>query len=213
MQNIYEILKTVNLEVPEDKKAEFNKLLSENYKTIAEVEKLNSKITTAEETINQYKEDIGNRDKDLLDLQNKLKEAGQDSEKLTSLQSDFDALKSDYDKQKTDYENKITEQQYKFAATERVNSLKFTSNGAKKSFMNDLMAKHLPLENDNLLGFDDFVTAYKEQDKGAFVEEKQEDTNATPKPFVSQTNNNQQQVQTNAFDFGFTAVRPRPETK
>lgn len=40
MKNIYEILKTIGLEVPDDKREEFDKAMSENYKTVAEADKL-----------------------------------------------------------------------------------------------------------------------------------------------------------------------------
>lgn len=53
MTNIYEILKQYGIQIPEDKKAEFDKALAENYKTIAEVEKINDKLT---KEINDHKE-------------------------------------------------------------------------------------------------------------------------------------------------------------
>ncbi len=37
MQNIYDILGGIGLTVPEDKKADFDKAVNENYKTVAEV--------------------------------------------------------------------------------------------------------------------------------------------------------------------------------
>ena len=40
MKNIYEILKSIGLEVPDDKKAEFENAVLENYKTVAEADKL-----------------------------------------------------------------------------------------------------------------------------------------------------------------------------
>ena len=40
MKNIYEILKSIGLEVPDDKKAEFDNAVLENYKTVAEADKL-----------------------------------------------------------------------------------------------------------------------------------------------------------------------------
>lgn len=43
MQNIYEIAKTSGIEIPEDKKTDFDKAMVENYKTIAEVDKINEK--------------------------------------------------------------------------------------------------------------------------------------------------------------------------
>ena len=40
MKNICEILKSIGLEVPDDKKAEFDNAVLENYKTVAEADKL-----------------------------------------------------------------------------------------------------------------------------------------------------------------------------
>lgn len=42
MKNIYEILTGIGVEIPEDKKSEFDKVMRENYKTITEVEKITS---------------------------------------------------------------------------------------------------------------------------------------------------------------------------
>ena len=44
MINIHEILKGYGLEIPADKKADFDKAVSENYKTVAEVEKIREKL-------------------------------------------------------------------------------------------------------------------------------------------------------------------------
>lgn len=44
MINIHEILKGYGLEIPADKKTDFDKAVSENYKTVAEVEKINEKL-------------------------------------------------------------------------------------------------------------------------------------------------------------------------
>lgn len=43
MQNIYDILGGIGLTVPEDKKADFDKAVNENYKTVAEVGKIEAK--------------------------------------------------------------------------------------------------------------------------------------------------------------------------
>lgn len=40
MKNIHDILKGFGIEIPEDKKSEFDKAVSENYKTVAEADKL-----------------------------------------------------------------------------------------------------------------------------------------------------------------------------
>lgn len=51
MKNIYEILSGAGIEVPEDKKAELDKEIAVNYKTVAEVEKKNATITSLQEQL------------------------------------------------------------------------------------------------------------------------------------------------------------------
>nr|DAH30391.1 MAG TPA: minor structural protein [Bacteriophage sp.] len=183
MKNIYEILKSFGLAVPEDKKEEFDRLLNENYKTQAEVNNLNGKLTKAEGERDalqaKYNTDIAQRDTDLADLKQKLADAGTDAETLKNLQTEFDTLKTNYANAQADYQKELNKQAYEFAVKEKVNGLQFTSNSAKKAFLSDALAKNLTMDNGNILGFDDFVSAYKEQDAGAFVVES---TTDEPKP-------------------------------
>ena len=191
MKNIYEILKSFGLAVPEDKKDEFDKMLNENYKTQAEVNNLNGKLAKAEGERDalqvKYNDDIKQRDTDLADLKQKLADAGTDAETLKNLQAEFDTLKTNYANAQADYQKQLNKQAYEFAIKEKTNSLQFTSNSAKKAFLSDALAKNLTMDNGNILGFDDFVNAYKEQDAGAFVVET---TTEEPKPpmFGSKSN-------------------------
>ena len=191
MKNIYEILKSFGLAIPEDKKEEFDKMLNENYKTQAEVNNLNGKLTKAEGERDalqvKYNNDIKQRDTDLADLKQKLADAGTDAETLKNLQTEFDTLKTNYANAQADYQKQLNKQAYEFAIKEKTNSLQFTSNSAKKAFLSDALAKNLTMDNGNILGFDDFVNAYKEQDAGAFVVET---TTDEPKPpmFGSKSN-------------------------
>lgn len=191
MKNIYEILKSFGLAVPEDKKDEFDKMLNENYKTQAEVNNLNGKLTKAESERDalqvKYNDDIKQRDTDLADLKQKLADAGTDAETLKNLQAEFDTLKTNYANAQADYQKQLNKQAYEFAIKEKTNGLQFTSNSAKKAFLSDALAKNLTMDNGNILGFDDFVSAYKEQDAGAFVVET---TTDEPKPpmFGSKSN-------------------------
>ena len=183
MKNIYEILKSFGLAVPEDKKDKFDKMLNENYKTQAEVNNLNSKLTKAEGERDalqvKYNDDIKQRDTDLADLKQKLADAGTDAETLKNLQTEFDTLKTNYANAQADYQKQLNKQAYEFAIREKTNDLQFTSNSAKKAFLSDALAKNRTMDNGNILGFDDFVSAYKEQDAGAFVVET---TTDEPKP-------------------------------
>lgn len=193
MKNIYDILKSFGIEIPEDKKEAFDKEVLENYKTVNEVETLRGKVTKAEterDTIqSKYDTDIAQRDTDLATLQTQLKDAGGDADKLATLQTNFDNLQTTYNKAKADYEKQLTEQAYDFAIKENSAKLKFSSNSAKKAFMSDLKAKNLSMENGKILGFDDFVNAYKEQDAGAFITESADTKKNEPKPsFSGKTN-------------------------
>ena len=190
MKNIYEILKSFGLAVPEDKKDEFDKMLNENYKTQAEVNNLNGKLTKAEserDALQVKYDDIKQRDTDLADLKQKLADAGTDAETLKNLQTEFDTLKTNYANAQADYQKQLNKQAYEFAIKEKTNGLQFTSNSAKKAFLSDALAKNLTMDNGNILGFDDFVSAYKEQDAGAFVVETNTEE---PKPpmFGSKSN-------------------------
>ncbi len=83
-----------------------------------------------------------------------------------------------YDADTKDLQDKLAKKDYDYAVEKRVEGIKFSSISAKKAFTSDLIAKGLKLENDNLLGFDDFVKEYKETDPTAF--EKEQETK--PKP-------------------------------
>ena len=175
MKNIHEILKSVGIEVPADKKEAFDKEVIENYKTVSEVNLIRGKLENAESERdtykNKYDEDIKKRDADLEDLQKKLKNAGVDAEKLKTLETDLATLKKTYEESKGEYEKKLADQAYEFALKQKVDGLKFSSNSAKKAFIADAMKEEMKIKDGELQGFDSFVKSYKENDAGAFISE------------------------------------------
>lgn len=70
MQNIHEILRAYGLSVPDDKKAEFDKAVTENYKTVAEVEKINEKLTKANTELKETKETLETTNAEFEQLKN-----------------------------------------------------------------------------------------------------------------------------------------------
>ena len=95
MKNIYEILKGIGVEVPEDKKADFDKALNENYKTVAELEKVKSardnfksQLDTATTSLKEF-EGV-----DVKELQGEITKLNQQLEKQ---QKDFEAKLADRD--------------------------------------------------------------------------------------------------------------------
>lgn len=191
MKNIYEILKSFELTVPEDKKEDFDKALNENYKTISEVVKIQNKLEKAEGERDAYKTkydtDIKQRDADIKDLQGKLKDAGTDTTKLADLQKELSALQDTYNTEKSNYEKQLSHQAYEFAIKEKVAELKFSSNSAKKAFIADALKEEMKMKDGQLQGFDDFLESYKKTDADAFLKEDTENSEGDepPKPQFS----------------------------
>lgn len=161
------------------------------------IETLNATITT--------------RDTDLADLKGKLEAAGTDADKLTALTGEFNSLQTKYDNDIKSYQEQLSKQAYEFAVKDFASSKKFTSNAAKRDFINSMIAKELKMDNGKILGADDFVTSYSTENADAFVVEKKEDD--TPKPAFAQSVNSQTNVPNtneNPFGFHFAGIRQKP---
>lgn len=96
MKNIYEILKEIGVEIPEDKKKAFDSAFEESYKTVAEVKK----VTTARDN---YKSQLET-------AQNALKEF--DGVDVKDLQGKIETLNNDLKTKETEYQNKIAEMEF-----------------------------------------------------------------------------------------------------
>ena len=182
MKNIYELLKSIGVEVPNDKKEAFDKSLAENYKTINEVNGINKKLQEAESERDTYKTkydtDIAKRDGDLADLQKKLEDASTDKTTIETLTKNLSDLQTTYNNDKTNWQKQLDDTKYEYAVKEKVEGLKFSSNSAKKAFMAELKEKPLQMRDGVLTGFDDFVNAYKSNDADAFIKEDNAQNNA-----------------------------------
>ena len=92
MKNIHTILTEIGVTIPEDKKADFDKAVAENYKTAAEFEKKVNRLTE--------------------DLNAEKKRADTAVETLKGFEGkDFDAITRDRDKWKKDYEDTVAAHQ------------------------------------------------------------------------------------------------------
>lgn len=58
MKNIHELLKELGLEIPADKKVDFDKAVGENYKTIAEFDRQKTKLDSVETQLTEAKESL-----------------------------------------------------------------------------------------------------------------------------------------------------------
>lgn len=114
---------------------------------------------------------ISTRDTDLETLKKQLEAAGADTTKLNDLTSQLQALQSKYDADSKAYKKQLQEQAYEFAVKEFAGTKSFSSQAAKRDFIQSMIAKQLKMENNSILGADDFVNAYTENNKDAFIEE------------------------------------------
>ena len=118
------------------------------------------------------------------DLENQLKETNDKVQELSKvnteeLKKQIEDLQNKYEEDTKALNEKYNKREYDIKLNDYAKDLKFSSNSARKSFMSDLKAKELKFEDDKLVGFDDFVNSYKENDPNAFMEEKKEEPSVT----------------------------------
>lgn len=162
-----------------------------------------TRITTLDDTIKL-------RDTDLANLRQQLTDAGNDATKLDELNVKFSELQKQYDKDTKAYQKQLKDQAYKHAVNNFANQQAFTSQAAKRDFINSMLAKNLQIENDVLIGATEFMTTYAGENADAFVQDKPADPPASKPHFVDSTNNNGSNDggNTDLFNFNFVGVRP-----
>lgn len=166
MKNITEILKALGIAVPEDKTAELQKLVAENYKTVAEFDK---KVGRVETERDGYKAQLDAANENLKKFE------GLDAE---ALKNELDAAKKKAEEAEETLKNQLEERDYSDALKACMAGVKFTSNAARAAVMEQIRKKGLKRDGDKLLGFEDAIKAAREADPDAFAPE--EDPNAPP---------------------------------
>lgn len=191
----------------QEHKAKFVDLSEGKY---VDKQKYDDDLSARDTRIKTLDDTLKTRDTDLGNLRTQLEAAGTDAEKLSKLTTDFTDLQSKYDKDTKAYEKQLKDQAYKYAVKEFTDKLKFTSQAAKRDFVNSMMAKNFTIENDVIVGASDFVTAYTKENEDAFVVETPAPAPGNDKPhFVNTTNPAGAPAGTpNPFNFNFTGVRP-----
>lgn len=149
-------------------------------------QKFDDELAQKDKRIDDLTTTIGTRDSDLAALQQTLKDAG-DIEALKNASKDLADLQKKYDKETKDYQAQLSKQAYEFAVKDFANSKSFSSNAAKRDFIQSMLAKNLNLEDGRIIGAEDFVQMYSKDNADAFVIKKEE---SNPKPkFADGTGN------------------------
>lgn len=175
-------------------------------------QKYDDELATRDSQISTLNSTIATRDADLGALKQQLQDAGADTAKLTDLTNQFNTLQTKYNDDMQSYKTQLKKQAYEFAVKDFANGKKFTSNAAKRDFIQSMIAKELKMEKDTILGAEDFVTAYSQDNADAFVKEEPKPEPQNPKPvFVNPTPGGDPAPENSnpfANAFHFTGVRP-----
>ena len=108
MKNIFEIMKDYGLEVPEDKKKDFEKAVLENYKTVADYDNQTDKVTSLTDQLNTAKEAVK-------------KFEGVDPE---ALQNEIATLNQKLTDKETEYQNQVADRDFQDMLKEAIATAK-----------------------------------------------------------------------------------------
>ena len=172
MQNIIEICKEYGLEVPADKQSEFTKKVAENYLTKAEHDKKIGKLETDRDTWKEKAETAENTLKgfDGVDLDTMKRELADWKQKAADAEKNAQA--------------RIYERDFSDALKAELESVKFSSEAARRDVMSQIKAAELKLKDGKILGLSDLIEQIKKDDASAFVDETQQQNEANRARFT-----------------------------
>ena len=176
--------------------------------------KLQQQIDSLTSNVSELQGQIAERDTNIETIKQQLTEAQGSKTKFNELQQSLTDLQTQYANDKAGWDEKLKKQQYEFLAKETMHGIDFSSNAAKENFYQKLMQKNLPVENEKLLGFDDYLAEIKAADPGAFKVEQPEPPAPQPQPhFVAPDGNPKPNPDgpKNEFGFNFLGVRKPKE--
>lgn len=131
--------------------------------------------------VEKYKKQAENSKNDNTTLQNQLKEIEQKFTELQNsagnaeeLKKQLETMQQNHKKETEEFQKQIAERDYKDAmkyAIEKSN-IKFTSEMAKRAYLEELQKENLTVKEGNLEGFEQFHKKQLEADPNAFVADK-----------------------------------------
>lgn len=162
MQNIHEILKKYGVEISADNKADFDKDVTANYKTIAEHEK---KLGKVEGERDNYSEQLKTAQETLKSFE------GVD---LATIQNELATWKTKAENAEKDYNAKLEARDFEDALKTAMEAYKFSSAAAKSAVTEEVRKAGLKLKDGKILGLNDLMESIKAADASAFVTEREE---------------------------------------
>lgn len=170
MKNIIDILKDHGVDVPADQLENINKVVAENYKTVAEYDK---KVAKLESERDAQKERADTAEATLKSFD------GIDPAKIKDQLDDYQRRAENAEK---DYAAKLEQRDFSDALDKEMASIKFSSAAAEKSIRADVEAAGLKLKDGKILGFADLINQLRASDAEAFAAD---DSGTPPARFTS----------------------------
>lgn len=157
MKNIENILTELGIEVPEDKAEALKKSVHENYKTVAEFDKLEAKANAYKEQADSAKSAMSKFD-------------GVDIEAMNKEIADWKRKNEEAEAQ---YKRDIEARDLNDAIKAEMAKFKFTSKSARDAVESRIRNSGIQLKEGKLYGLQDVIADIKAEDSSAFVDEEQ----------------------------------------
>lgn len=162
MQNIEAILTELEIEIPAEKKTELTKKVLENYVTKGEYDK---KVNRLESDRDTWKEKAETAETTLKSFD------GVDVEGMKQSIADW---KAKAEKAEQDAKEQLYQRDFADALKTELESVKFSSEAAKKAIMAEIKEAGLTMKNGKILGLNDLIEQMKKEDASAFIDESQQ---------------------------------------
>lgn len=147
-------------------KETIDKVMLEHGKVVNETKKKADKVESLETQINDYKQQIADRDTQLADL-------GEKAEGNKALQAEIDRLKSENETAKGEYQAKLDKQAFDFALKDTLTANNVHNPKAVQALLD---IESIKLDGEQLLGLTDQLTALKESDPYLFKQDQQQNS-------------------------------------
>nr|DAJ23518.1 MAG TPA: minor structural protein [Caudoviricetes sp.]DAV00733.1 MAG TPA: minor structural protein [Caudoviricetes sp.] len=165
-------LEKLGLELTDEQKESVKKNIGEEVYSKGEFEK---KVRKAEDERDQYKTRAETAEETL---------KGFDGKDFETITKERDEWKEKAETAKKDYDAKIAEREKNDLLKEAFESVKFSSESAKKAVMADIAAS-VTVKDGKLIGFNDLLEDAKKNDAGAFVDEQEQQSEQNQATFTA----------------------------
>lgn len=162
MQNIEAILTDLGIEIPAEKKTELTKKVLENYVTKGEYDKKVSRLESDRDT---WKEKAETAETTLKSF---------DGVDVDGMKQSIADWKAKAEKAEQDAKDQLYQRDFADALKTELESVKFSSEAAKKAIMADIKEAGLTMKNGKILGLNDLIEQMKKEDASAFVDDSQQ---------------------------------------